>query len=158
MAIQAVGTALVFGLVFCVAGTFIFRVIGITKEDFQIAGGLLLLIFSIQEVFGKESNKPIGEPVDNFIGIVPLGIPIIAGPAMVTTLLILNDQFPFIYIVFGLLLNLLITFIFYFFSEKIINTFGEATSRVSAKVVGIFLAGIGIMMIRKGLEAIILTM
>ncbi|OVE76267.1 hypothetical protein BVX98_06310 [bacterium F11] len=153
---QAVTTALIFGLVFCFAGTLIFRLLGITPADFQIAGGLLLLIFSVQEVFGRSQNKPIGEPADAFIGIVPIGIPIIAGPAMVTTLLILTDQYPFLIILLALLTNLVITLAVYLSSDKILATFGEATSKVSAKVFGIFLAAIGIMMIRRGLETILL--
>jgi small neutral amino acid transporter SnatA (MarC family) len=50
--------------------------------------------------------------------------------------------------------NLLITYFLLIYADKIVERVGEATSRGTAKVVGIFLAAIGIMMIRKGVEAI----
>lgn len=156
LAVQAVVTALVFGLIFTGAGSLIFRVLGITTADFQIAGGVLLLIFSVQEIFGMSSNKPTGDPADDFLGIVPIGIPLIAGPAMITTLLVLHDQHAFLIIATALVVNLLITLLLYAYSDQIVARLGEATSRVTAKVFAIFLAAIGIMMIRRGISAIFL--
>jgi len=156
LAFQAILTAFIFGLIFILFGKFIFQLLGITTSDFQIAGGLLLIIFSVQEIFGQASNKPTGEAADNFIGIVPLGIPVIAGPALITTLLILQEQHPFGVTLLALALNLVFTFIFYLFSDQIILKLGEATPKVTAKVFAIFLAAIGIMMIRKGLETAVM--
>jgi len=153
LALQGVLTALIFGVAFTLTGRWVCALLGITPSDFQIAGGLLLLIFSIQELFGYSTNQPVGDPADDFLGIVPLGIPIIAGPATITTLLVLSDQHSFSIIILALSINMIITLVLYLFSEQILRKFGEATSRVTAKVFAIFLAAIGIMMIRKGLEA-----
>lgn len=155
LAVQAILTALIVGLIFILGGNIIFKLLGITHADFQIAGGALLLIFSIQELFGKSASHPAGDHVDRFIGVVPLGIPIIAGPALITTLLILQTQHPFFTVVSAFSLNLVFTFVLLLFSEKILANLGEATSKVSAKVFAIFLASIAVMMIRRGLQTIL---
>lgn len=156
LAFQAVITALLVGLAFSAAGHYIFRVLGITSADFQIAGGILLLIFSIREIHGRTPKDPHAGAADAFIGIVPLGIPVIAGPAMITTLLILHDEYHFAMITVALAANLIITYVLFAFSDQIIAAVGEAFSKVFAKVVAIILAAIGVMMIRRGLEAILL--
>lgn len=155
LALQAVVTALLVGMSFGVAGHYIFKLLGITTADFQIAGGVLLLIFSIREIHGRTPKEPYGASTDAFIGIVPLGIPVIAGPAMITTLLILHDEHNFLIMTAALGVNLLLSLIFFVLSDRIIAAVGEAFSKVFAKVVAIFLAAIGVMMIRRGIESIL---
>jgi multiple antibiotic resistance protein len=152
LAFQGVLTAFIVGVTFAAAGHYLFKLLGITAIDFKIAGGLLLLIFSIREIFGQTSKKTQGSTEDAFTGIVPLGIPLIAGPATITTLLILHDEFGFGLILLGLTANLVLTYLTYTFSDAIISKTGGAAYKVFAKVVGIVLAAIAVMMIRKGLE------
>jgi len=154
-AVEAMATALILGIVFTVGGHLILSLLGITSADFKIAGGLLLLIFSIREIFGFTSKRTEGAPADHLMGIVPLGIPLIMGPATITTLLILREERGYPLIVTALAANLLISLTVFLFSERIIRLVGEAVFKVTAKVVGIFLAAIGIMMIRKGVEVLI---
>ncbi len=155
LALHAVLTALVIGLSFGVAGHVIFRVIGITSSDFQIAGGILLLIHSVKEMFGTTAKKPVDINTDQWIGVVPLGIPITAGPAFITTLLILHDSHHYLVLLSALLLNLGIAYVLFAYSDVIIQKLGEAFSRVFAKLVAIFLAAIGVMMIRRGIEVLL---
>lgn len=152
LAFQGAATAFGVGLCFIFVGQYLFSLIGITTADFQMAGGLLLIIFSIREIFGSTTKMVKGRSPDSFIGVVPLGVPLIAGPAVITTILILHDQHPWSLVVLGLLVNLLITLWLFAYSDQIIRVVGQGTSRVFAKIAAIFLAGIGIMMIRKGLE------
>ncbi|MBV9080509.1 MAG: MarC family protein [Elusimicrobia bacterium] len=157
LALQAVLTALGVGICFGAVGHYVFIFLGITGADFKIAGGVLLLIFSIREVVGHTQKAPDGSsPPDNFLGMVPLGIPLIAGPAMITTLLILHDTYPFLIVIGALAANLMISLILFVCSDHILRVVGEATSKVAGKVIAIFLAAIGVMMIRKGIEAIFL--
>lgn len=150
--LQAVGTAFILGLVFAVGGKLIFSVLGITPSDFRIAGGLLLLILSIREIFGSSVKRvPGATGEDKFIGVVPLGIPFIAGPAMLTTLLILQEEHSLGVILLALLANMFMVFLLYGLSDRIVERLGGAFAKVTAKVVAIFLAAIGVMMIRKGL-------
>lgn len=156
LAVQAVFTAFIVGMLFEIAGSYVFSVLGITSADFRIAGGLLLLIISVREIFGKTTKTAPGEGADEVLGIVPLGIPMIAGPAMMTTLLILHDEHGLGMILISLSVNMLITLCLLVFSDEIVDRLGAAASRGMTKVIAIFLAAIGIMMIRKGLETILL--
>jgi multiple antibiotic resistance protein len=82
--------------------------------------------------------------------VVPLGIPLIAGPAMITTLLILHESHTYLNVIMALITNLIIVLILYTYSDAIIRRVGTVAPRVIAKVVAIFLAAIGVMMIRRG--------
>lgn len=153
LAFQAVFTAFFVGAFFGLAGHYVFSFLGISPSDFKIAGGLLLLIFSIREVYGNSSKLTEGSTQDAFIGIVPLGIPLIAGPAVITTILILHDIHSLFTITLALAANLALTLSLFIYSDEIVKRTGAAFGKAVAKVVAIFLAAIGIMMIRKGLEA-----
>ncbi|MCB4756434.1 MAG: MarC family protein [Elusimicrobia bacterium] len=155
LALQAVITALIIGLTFGTGGALVFRLLGITSADFKIGGGLLLVILSVREIFGASAKEASGAAADRLIGVVPIGIPLIAGPAMITTLLILHDQYNFQLITLALVVNLLIAWVLLYFSDWIIKMTGEVFSKVVAKIIAIFLAAIGIMMIRRGLEALL---
>jgi multiple antibiotic resistance protein len=155
LAIHATLTAFVVGIVCGFGGHVIFRVLGITPGDFQIAGGLLLLILSIREILGAP-NKGIEVPSrDKWIGVVPLGIPFIAGPALITTILILHETHSHMMLIAALAANLAIVLALLSSADAITERLGEAFSRGTAKVIAIFLAAIGVMMIRRGLEALL---
>lgn len=156
LAFQAVLTALGVGMTFGTAGSHVFALLGITQADFQIAGGLLLVVLSIREIYGDTAKNPGAPAADNFIGFVPLGVPLIAGPAMITTLLILHEEHSYFSILGALVANLIIAWVLLIFSDRILKTIGDATAKVFAKIVAIFLAAIGIMMIRRGLETFLL--
>jgi multiple antibiotic resistance protein len=155
LAFQAVATAFVIGITFGTAGHMVFKLLGITDADFRIGGGLLLLIFSIREIFGTSSKSTKGEAPDQLIGVVPLGIPLIAGPAMITTILILHETHTFITVLSALAANLVVVLLLLIYSDAIVRKIGDVTPRVVAKVVAIFLAAISVMMIRSGLQILI---
>ena len=67
----------------------IFTALGITVDDFQIAGGLILFALAARELLTTTTVVPPQIPDD--FGVVPLGMPLIAGPASITTLLVLSQ-------------------------------------------------------------------
>jgi multiple antibiotic resistance protein len=154
LAVQAVVTGFIVGLAFCVAGHYVFSFLGITSADFKIAGGILLLVFSVREIFGESVKLAPGPNRDMMTGIVPLGIPLIAGPAMITTILILHDLYRIGVVSLALLFNMAVTWLLFVYADKISSKTGPVFGRVVAKVMAIFLAAIGVMMIRRGIEAI----
>ena len=83
-------TSLVAGLGFLAAGEFIFRVIGVTVSDFKVAGGVLLFIISIRELTSGSKGSFV---FSDSAGAVPLGVPLIVGPAVLTTCLVLTEHF-----------------------------------------------------------------
>lgn len=86
---ESVITALLVGIVFIAMGEVIFSILGITNDDFKIAGGLVLLVFAILDLIRRDEipRKAAGN-----LGIVPLGVPLIVGPAVLTTLIVLVDH------------------------------------------------------------------
>ncbi len=152
---QAVLTAFAIAIVIMIGGQQIFGFLGITISDFRIAGGLILLLLAIRDLVqsGADESKQPADP--EHISIVPLGIPLIAGPAVLTTLLILNDAYGFLMTTLSLILNLLIVFLLFYFSEYVRKLMGPNGAKAVAKVAALFMAAIAVMMIRVGILDVI---
>lgn len=150
---QASITALVICIAFLFIGNAMFNFLGITVNDFRIAGGIILLIISINNLLFYSSRVRDVNPTD--IGVVPIGIPLIAGPGVLTTILISNNAHGFWITFISLSLNILIAFLCLQYSDFIRKILGNAGSKAVAKVAALFLAAIAIMMIRVGLTEII---
>jgi multiple antibiotic resistance protein len=145
-------TALAVSLVFLFGGRMIFNFLGITENDFRVGGGIVLLVLAIVDLIftGEENRAP-----QTSVGVVPIGIPLIIGPAVLTTLLIVVDSYGYLAAVVALLANLLLVWLIFRNSKFIIRIMGEAGSKAFAKVAALFMAAIAIMMIRVGLTAMI---
>ena len=92
------------------------------------------------------------------IGVVPIGIPLIMGPAALTTIILQVGSYGYVWTIVSLLVNLLIVLAVFTESSRISNALGKPASRAIGKVAALLLAGIGIMMIRSGVAAMIPTM
>ncbi|GBD37790.1 hypothetical protein HRbin37_00028 [bacterium HR37] len=143
-------TACAIGIVFVLGGKFIFRILGISVSDFAIAGGLLLFAFSLLDLLRGE-NPGVRGISGSSLGIFPMGTPLIAGPAVLTTLIILVDSQGFFATLIAFGLNLFVLGVILFKSEVILLYLGESGARAFAKVMSILLAAIGIMMVRRGI-------
>lgn len=148
---DSVITALLVGIVFIAMGEGIFSILGITNDDFKIAGGLVLLVFAVLELIRRNENRrqPAGKP-----GIVPLGVPLIVGPAVLTTLIVLVDHYGITVTVIAFLLNLLIVWLVLSKSAAVIAVLGEGGIIAISKVMALLLASIAVMMIRIGVQNI----
>ena len=149
---EATFTALAVSLVFLFGGRMIFNFLGITENDFRVGGGIVLLVLAVIDltVTGEKTRAP-----QTSVGVVPIGIPLIIGPAVLTTLLIIVDAYGYLAAVIGLLANLFLVWLIFRNSDYIIRVMGEAGSKAFAKVAALFMAAIAIMMIRIGLTAMI---
>jgi multiple antibiotic resistance protein len=149
---QATLTALAVSVVFLFGGRMIFNFLGITENDFRVGGGIVLLVLAVSDLlFPQSKQRSPGASV----GIVPIGIPLIIGPAALTTILILVDTHGYVVTIISLFLNLLIVWFVFRFSDFVIKLIGEAGSKAVAKVAALFMAGIAVMMIRVGLSGMI---
>jgi len=147
---QAGWTALVISLIFMLAGKWIFTFLNITPSDFKIAGGLILLFIAVTGILPFEhSEKYEG------VGIVPLGVPLMMGPAALTTLLILVDLHPVYWVASALIVNIVISLIAFYYSWVIVKGLGVNGMKACSKVISLFLAAIAIMMIRVGIQTIL---
>ena len=150
---DATFTALAVSLVFLFGGRLLFNFMGITENDFRVGGGIVLLVLAVIDLTftGDKTNRA----PQTSVGVVPIGIPLIIGPAVLTTLLIIVDSYGYLAAVVGLLANLFLVWLIFQNSDYIIRVMGEAGSKAFAKVAALFMAAIAIMMIRIGLTAMI---
>jgi multiple antibiotic resistance protein len=151
---EALLTAFIIAIIFLVFGKIVLRFIGITIDDFRIAGGIILLIISVSDIVSTSTERR--NPGTN-VGVVPLGIPLIMGPAALTTIIILVDNFGYMPTILSMVLNFIIVGLILINAKWLIKIIGEGGTRAFAKIASLFLASIAVMMIRVGVLNIILS-
>jgi len=147
----AVITALGLGLGFVAIGKGIFIFLGIEVSDFLVAGGLILFLLAAKDLItGKmiEAQASVGA---DMLGVVPIGTPLVVGPAVLTTLLILVDQYSIIIVTLSFILNLAIAWLLFAQANRVVAFLGQGGVRATSKIVSLFLAAIAIKMIRQGI-------
>ena len=88
---QSMLTASVVALLFLYAGEALFGLLDITQADFMVAGGALLFVISLSDILSGQKRQRQVEP--DTLGAVPLGVPLIVGPAVLTTLILLSHRY-----------------------------------------------------------------
>ena len=151
-------TALGLGLGFIALGKIVFWLLGIEVFDFLVAGGLILFILAARELLVERRGEQI--PTDGgMIGVVPLGTPLIVGPAVLTTLLLLIDRYQgalgVTAVVIAFCINLAIAWLIFAQGNRIAGFLGRAGLRAASKIAMLLLAAIAVMMIREGLTQIL---
>lgn len=149
---QSILTALCLAVSFIFLGKAVFKFLGITIGDFMIAGGAILFCIAIIDILnpGKEHRFPSKE-----LGAVPLGTPLIVGPAVLTTSLMIVPEYGLGATLISVSLNVLLAGFVFYCSEVLIKILGKAGSKALSKVMALLLAAIAIMMVRKGILQIL---
>lgn len=155
LVMQAVTTAFAVSVLILFAGQLIFRVLGITVNDLRVGGGLILLVLSISDLLFGDYKRRSPENGESSLGVVPLGIPLIVGPAAITTILVAQQSFGYPATLASLLVNLGLVLAVLFFGPQLLQKLGSATSKAIAKVASLFLAAIAVAMIRAGILGMI---
>ncbi len=150
---QSTLTAFLVSVSFIGIGKLVFTVLGITIPDFQIAGGVLLLVLSINDIIYP--NRPTRTPAGS-VGIVPIGIPLITGPAVLTTSILIIDLYGIGPAIVSLTLNMGIVYIVLRKASLVGRIIGEGGTMAIGKVASILLASIGVMLIRLGIQTILM--
>jgi multiple antibiotic resistance protein len=145
----AIGTATVLGFFFLFVGQALLNVLGISVGAFAIAGGIILLILSIQYM---GTGRMVEMVKEEMVAVVPIGTPLTVGPATVTTLLLLGTQFPIYFVVISFILNLGIVYLTFVSSNLIVRILGKAGIKAFSRVAALLLAAIAVNMIIRGLE------
>jgi multiple antibiotic resistance protein len=148
---QATWTGGLVALGFLFLGQSIFKALGISVGDFQIAGGLILFVLAAKDLI-QSAAEPEKLPPD--FGVVPLGMPLIAGPASITTLLVLAQSAavglgPTLV---ALAANLALVVLALHYSEWLARKIGATGLRAISKIISMLLAAIAVAMIRQGLR------
>jgi multiple antibiotic resistance protein len=136
-------------LIFLAVGELLLRLLGISIADFMIAGGVLLFAISLSDLLTLE--KPHRQIDPEALGAVPIGVPLVVGPAVLTTTLLLLREYGYKPTIIGLVLNIGIAGVILWFSHGINQVLGKTGAKTVSKLASLLLAAIGVMMVRKGI-------
>jgi len=147
--VQSMVTASGLALGFILVGKAVFHALGITIGHFMIAGGVVLFGIAINDLIGSGQRRRT--PADE-LGAVPLGTPMIVGPAVLTTCLVIIPEYGIAPTLIATLLNILLAGLLLKLSSRLVGLLGEAGTKALSKVISLLLAAIAVMLVRKGLE------
>ena len=150
---RAVLVAGILLLIFLVFGESILKFFGITLNSFRIAGGLIILIIALRMVSGKLGNEKHYDKYE--FATVPLATPLITGPGVITTIILLTQQVGFLITLAASLCNLAITWLGLHYSENLYKIMGRQGAEVLSRVMGLILTAIAIEFIMTGWKAMI---
>lgn len=151
--INAISVAAIVLFLFLFFGTGILNLFNIGIDSFIIAGGVILLILGILAVLGMKFIKEKTHEYD--VASVPLGTPLITGPGVITTTIILVNTYGYTITIIAAVASLVCMWAFLFFSARIHRIIGEHWSRVLSRVMGLLVSAIAVEFIRRGVMAII---
>jgi multiple antibiotic resistance protein len=160
---KALLSAFVVVTVFSIFGHIIFSLFGITLPAFQIAGGVIVFIMGYQLLNASDStihkekdaraNK--NDPERENIAIMPLGMPLLAGPGTISTAMNFVGSQKNIYnvvLVIGVFAVIcLITLFLFIFGKKIAERINPAFLKVTSRIMGLILAVIAVQMLINGI-------
>jgi multiple antibiotic resistance protein len=147
--VQSMFTAAGLAIGFVLIGKLVFKFLGITMGDFMIAGGAILFSLAMIDMVGPTKTRRIPGPE---LGVVPLGTPLIAGPAVLTTSMVLATQHGMVPTVISVVVNILFAGLLFRISFWLMKFLGEVGAKALSKITSLLLAAIAVMLIRKGLE------
>lgn len=133
---------------FVFGGEAIFRWLNISLFDFKIAGGIVLLLVSLADLLGGPDAVKRGS---GSTGIVPLAVPLITGPSVITTLVLQLDTVGYLVTLASLFTNYLLAWVVLRQSERVTNLIGKDGTVVISKISALLLAAIAVAMIRTGI-------
>jgi multiple antibiotic resistance protein len=150
---QSTLTAIVVSVLFILLGQWLLSLLRITVADFMVAGGVLLFVISLNDMISLEKKATAVDPES--LGAVPIGVPLIVGPAVLTTSLLLVSQYGYTITIFVVVINVIIAGIMFYGSNIINKLLGKPGSKTVSKLASLILAAIGVMIVRKGVELFI---
>lgn len=135
--------------VFLFTGEAVFRFLGIQVFDFKIAGGLVILLVSLADLLGGPESVS-KDRASGSTGIVPLAVPLITGPGVITTLILQTEAAGYLVTTLAMALNYFIAWLLLRSSENVTRLIGKDGTVVVSKIAALLLAAIAVAMIRSG--------
>ncbi len=161
MAWKASVTAMVVLSAFAIAGQYIFKMFGITLPAFEIAGGVILLLIGLDMLEAKrsptqESTVEAAEAaLKDDAGIVPLGIPMLAGPGAITSVMVLVGQAQTRWQMVAILASIFITAAICYLvlgnSDRVARALGETGVRILVRIMGLLLVALAVQYFVNGM-------
>ena len=163
MARKAALTCFIVLTSFALAGQLIFKMFGITLPAFEIAGGLILLLIGLDMLEAKRSatQEATGDTEEaaakEDAGIVPLGIPMLAGPGAISSVMVLVGTVPSLWhwqmgaILGSIAVTCLVSYVVLAAAGKIKTVLGETGIRILVRIMGLLLVALAMQFFVNGL-------
>jgi multiple antibiotic resistance protein len=165
-AFRAIVLAGMIMLGFALTGEHFLRLLGITLPAFRIAGGILLLLVSIDMILARQSGirsateeetEEAEERKD--VAVIPLAIPLIAGPGAITSVILLMGQAGSDLVLQGLVLVLIVVVLLIcltalLFASRLMGLLGVTGVNVVGRLAGIILAALAVQFLIDGIAAV----
>ena len=158
---KATLTAWIVLTVFSVAGKYLFQLFGISIAAFEIAGGIILLLIGLDMLEAKrsptqESSEEAEEAASKAdAGIVPLGVPMLAGPGSITSVMVLVGQVQVWWQMAAILGSILLTAVICYLvlgnSDRVARGLGETGIRILVRVMGLLLVALAVQYFVNGM-------
>jgi multiple antibiotic resistance protein len=156
--------ALVILLVAALCGTWVLQIFGISLEAFRIAGGILLFGIGMEMVYAKISRTKMtatekyeSRDMDD-VAVMPLAIPMIAGPGAITTTIVLMNEATGMtplasFVIFlSIIIAIVITYFMMRNAEYIMSKIGQRQYRAINRLLGMLLIAIAVQFVITGIK------
>jgi multiple antibiotic resistance protein len=161
LAVKASLTCFIVLTSFALMGSLIFRFFGITLPAFEIAGGIILILMGLEMLQARRSatHETPGETQEGAAkddaGIIPLGIPMLAGPGAISTVMVLMGPSPNWWhigiVLIAITITVLLSFLILSAAERVRHFLGETGIRILMRLMGLLLTAIAVQFIVNGL-------
>jgi len=149
-------------IAFALGGSLIFKIFGITIGAFKIAGGVLIGLNALDMVQARRSSQretavETAEGIQkDDIGIMPLGVPMLAGPGAISTVMVLalgaKSTAATVTVYVSILLTALITYIVLSAASMVERRLGQTGMRILTRLMGLVLSAIAVQFIIDGIK------
>ena len=148
-------------LVFASAGNFILSMFGVTLPAFRIAGGFILWLVAMDMLRAQRSTQEGTEEMmegqqKEDVGITPLGIPMLAGPGAMSTVMVLGaqatDSMSKLVIHGSIVLTMLISWLLLRVADRVFTRLGGSGIRVATRIMGLLLAAVAVQFVISGAQ------
>ncbi|MFC1892993.1 MarC family protein [Chloroflexota bacterium] len=147
----AMVTALGLGLGFLILGKLILTILGISQSHFLVGGGLILFLLAARNLLVGERREATEVVDSQTLGVFPIGIPLVVGPAVLTTLLVLVDRYSIPAVLVAFLLNLGCAWLIFAQAPRIAHVLGKGGMGAASKIAMLLLAAIAVRMVHQGI-------
>ncbi len=151
-------TAFILGVGFVAIGRVILVLLGLQPADFLVAGGIILFVLTIRHFTTGKLVELQGSSNKDMVGVVPIGTPLVVGPAVLATLLLLIPEYGIPTVLVAFVFNLVIAWVVFSQASRIARIMREQGLRAVSQIASLLLGVIAVMMVRKGLVELIAAM
>ena len=149
--VEAALTAFLVAVGFLLVSRFVFSLMGLELADIMVAGGAILIVLCLRELLLPDQPPKGGHPSP---GVVPLGVPLLSGPAVLTTVLLVRDQYGWATTYIALVANMLLIWLLLRSAAWLMRLLGQEGAEVISKIFSLILTAFGVMLIRQGVTAL----